>query len=112
MANPIPQLKPRGQRPRCLHCGKELLPRFNRQNPPYMVKTGETQRVRQPGSFGSEAQYVELPVTRTTTEAERKQFRKDNPPEFTGKFGGYGDNRFCGLNCGYQWAVAHTKPQS
>jgi hypothetical protein len=29
----------------------------------------------------------------------------DSERRFAGKYGGYGDNTFCGLNCGYRWAV-------
>lgn len=30
--------------------------------------------------------------------------------EYPGKnFGGYGDNHFCGLTCGYRWAVMYLE---
>jgi hypothetical protein len=30
---------------------------------------------------------------------------------FLGDYGGYGDNKFCGINCGYAWAVRYLGDQ-
>jgi hypothetical protein len=106
------QPKPVGQRPRCLFCQKELRPNYRRESTPLAVQTGETEKVRDPRSYGrSAAEYIDAPAIRATTDAEREQFRKDHPPQFIGTYGGYRDNRFCTLTCGYRWAVAHSKPQ-
>lgn len=72
-----------GSRPRCLNCSRELRPNFKWNPVPYCLST-----------------------------EERKIWKKANPPEFKGTYGGYGDNRFCGLNCGYHWAVAHSRAAS
>lgn len=65
--------------------------------------------VRTSSSYGkSVPEYEETSCSRPLTEAERKQWRKDHPAVFKGTYGGYGDNRFCGLNCGYLWACAHA----
>lgn len=34
---------------------------------------------------------------------------KENLSLWCGEWGGYGDNFFCGLNCGYAWAVMRVK---
>lgn len=79
-------LKPVGQRPRCLHCHAELQPRFIEMTPGYGIPG--------PMLWGSAL----------------KEWKKQNPgwKIFTGFYGRYKDNRFCGLNCGYDWAVAHS----
>jgi hypothetical protein len=42
-------------------------------------------------------------------DAEKKaQFQAANPKQFTGKYGRYADNKFCGLNCGYMWAIRNA----
>jgi hypothetical protein len=83
-----PQLKPKpkGQRPRCLHCEKELQPQFD-----------DLSRSVHPILYG----------------AKLEKWKKENPgwQQFTGHYGRYKDDRFCGLNCGYSYAVAHTKAQ-
>jgi hypothetical protein len=104
------QPKPVGQRPRCLHCERELRPNYRREMPPISVRTGEIVRNRKPSSFGGEPEYEEYENSRSLTDAERKEWRKDHPPQFLGTYGGYMDNRFCGLNCGYKWAIDHSKP--
>jgi hypothetical protein len=86
-----PQLKlkpkPKGQRPRCLECKKELAPQL----------------------IGAAALPARLMDGRR--KAEREAWEKMNAPQFTGNYGRFGDSRFCGTACGYQWAVAHTKAQ-
>jgi ribosomal protein L6P/L9E len=42
------------------------------------------------------------------SDAERKAWKKANPPEFLGTYGRHRDNRFCGLNCGYRYALKIT----
>lgn len=83
-----PKPKPKGQRPRCLHCEKELLPQFRDELPGYAL----------PGPL--------------LNPAKLDQWKKENPGwhKWTGNYGRYNDNRFCGLNCGYNYAVAHTRP--
>lgn len=34
---------------------------------------------------------------------------KTYPDSFPSPWGGYGDGHFCGLNCGYRWAVMHLR---
>jgi hypothetical protein len=81
---PVP---PVGQRPRCLFCTRELRPNFT---DPDRTSTGE----------GYLAWFK-------MTLAERKAWRKTHPKVFLGTYGTYGDSRFCGLNCGYRWALQH-----
>lgn len=107
-----PVLKPVGQRPRCLHCDRELKPNFRRESMlHFTVPTGETVTVTETTDYykGTKGERT-IPLTRPVTSAERKQWRKDHPPVFLGTYGSYKDNRFCGLNCGYDWAVAHSRP--
>lgn len=79
--------KPKGQRPHCLHCDKELAPQFTEELPGYAL----------PGQplFGPKLE----------------KYKKDHPEwrQFTGHYGRYKDDRFCGVSCGYSYAVAHTK---
>jgi hypothetical protein len=42
----------------------------------------------------------------------KKAWKAANPRKFLGKYGGYGDNRFYGLNCGYRYGVRVSKPQA
>lgn len=53
---------PRGKRPRCLYCQREL-----------------------------------------------RLYPQRRPSEPQKKYGTYGDNRFCGLTCGWRWALHFTK---
>lgn len=78
--------KPRGERPRCLHCVKELQPQFT-VPPPLPDKLFDGRR-----------------------KAEREQWEKEHKPRFTGHYGRYADDRFCGQVCGYTYAVEHTRP--
>lgn len=106
-----PALKPKGQRPRCLYCGKELRPMFDREHPPIQVETGQTFTYMETVNYSTgEKRETLAKQYRTMTEAEKRQFKKEHPPKFLG-YGGFKDNRFCKLNCGYDWAIAHTRPQ-
>jgi hypothetical protein len=70
-------------------------------------------QVRKPGSYGlSVAEYEEWPENRPTTDEERKAFKLEHPPQWDGTYGSYRDSRFCGLRCGYHWAVRHCGPQA
>lgn len=73
-------LYPVGQRPVCLTCRKELRPNFK---------------------------WIERPFN--LSEEALRQWKQDNPRQFLGTYGGYGDNLFCGLGCGYQYAVHRSK---
>jgi hypothetical protein len=75
--------KPVGSRPRCLFCNRELRPNYGYD-------------VERPWFYND------------PDDTRRKAFERDHKI-FKGTYGGYGDNRFCGLNCGYRYAVAHTK---
>jgi hypothetical protein len=104
-------LKPTGQRPRCLHCDRELRPRLRREKPPLNVPTGKMITVRAPHSYGptTKPEYEEVPCYRPMTDTERRQWTREHPAKFLGVYGDFGDNRFCGLRCGYEWALAHSK---
>jgi hypothetical protein len=81
------KLKPRavGLRPRCLHCNRELRPNYSWDGP--------------------------RPWLRGTDNEPDAQSKWDREHKiFLGTYGAYRDNRFCGLNCGYNYAVAHTNP--
>jgi hypothetical protein len=77
---------PKGKRPRCLHCTKELEPQFIRAAMPAKLRDGRRR-------------------------AERDVWEKANPSLFTGEYGRFRDNRFCGASCGYNWAVTHSRPK-
>ena len=56
--------------------------------------------------------FEDMPETRTLTDVERREWKKEHPPEFLGTYGSFSNNRFCGLNCGYNWAINHApKPE-
>ena len=76
-------LPPTGQRPLCLSCKKELRPNFDEEPAPYAI-------------WGD------------SKVSERIQWKKDHPKVWKGTYGRYGDSRFCGLSCGYSWALRHT----
>jgi hypothetical protein len=76
--------KPKGKRPRCLNCVKELPPQFTIP-PPMPVKLYDGRR-----------------------KAERTAWEKEHKPRFTGHYGRYADDCFCGQACGYEWAVNHS----
>jgi hypothetical protein len=76
--------KPKGQRPRCLYCTKELDPQFI-----------------------TEAMPPDLADGRRRT--QREAWVKGHPEQFTGDYGRFRDSLFCGASCGYNWAVAHAK---
>jgi len=75
--------RPVGSRPRCLNCNKELRPNYGYDVPrPWFGEDYDGKKAKQ-------------------FEHEHKIFK--------GTYGGYGDNRFCGLNCGYRWAIKHSR---
>jgi hypothetical protein len=78
-----PKPSPKGKRPRCLHCTRELEPQFTQPVMPAKLLDGR--RI-----------------------AERKAWEKENPERFTGHYGRLKDDCFCGASCGYNWAVEHT----
>ena len=82
-----PPLKPksRAERPRCLQCHRRLDPQFI--VPPFPPRLLDGRR-----------------------KTERKRWNDEHPPQFTGHYGRYNDDRFCGQACGYNYAVAHTVP--
>lgn len=75
------KLFPVGQRPKCRFCHKELMPQF------------ET---------------IPIPYELWSDEKKKAEFKAANPKRFTGDYGRYQDNRFCGLTCGWQWAVKNA----
>jgi hypothetical protein len=86
--------KPKGQRPKCLFCGKELRPVFEQHLPGWGVPSSPDY-IPGPSLYGDALRaYKETHEWKT----------------FTGRYGGYGDNRFCGLNCGYGYAKRITAP--
>src|SRR5271168_3564574 len=78
--------QPKGQRPHCLSCDKELEPQLIRAAMPTKLLDGRRH-------------------------AERKAWEKANPVEFTGDYGRFRDNLFCGVTCGYTWAVKQNAPK-
>lgn len=102
---------PNGERPHltCLYCGADLaVARFR--------KTVYFETQEQAERYAGRLQ----PWQRAEIE-DRLRMRELNPghPEyalgtrfgvhFHDSLGGYGDNRFCGLRCGYKYALDHTK---
>ena len=82
---PKPAIKPspKGQRPRCLSCQKELDPQYTIASMPAKLLDGR--RV-----------------------AQREAWEKANKPTFTGHYGRFQDDKFCGVSCGYNYAIAST----
>jgi hypothetical protein len=80
-ASPAPGPAPTGQRPLCLFCRKELRPNYRNPEMPFAV-------------YGNPQ--------------AKRAWSKANPKQFKGTYGGYGDNRFCSLTCGYGWAIRHA----
>jgi hypothetical protein len=78
--------KPKGKRPRCRQCKHELPPQFTTV-PPIPARLHDGRR-----------------------KAEREAWIKENKPKFTGHYGRYADDCFCGQTCGYLWAMAR-QPQ-
>jgi hypothetical protein len=75
--------KPKGQRPRCLHCEKQLEPQFTQAVMPAQLKDGRRR-------------------------VERETWEKSHPAQFTGYYGRFSDNCFCGVTCGYNWAISRA----
>jgi hypothetical protein len=76
--------KPKGQRPHCAYCEKELEPQFVQSVMPAKLKDGRRH-------------------------AEREAWEKANPRQFTGHYGRLKDDRFCGASCGYSLAIEITQ---
>lgn len=85
--------KPVGQRPKCLYCHKELRPVFDSNLPGWGIPNSP-KYIPGPSLYGDAL----------------RQWKRDHPEwkTFTGKYGSYADNRFCGLNCGYGYAIRIT----
>lgn len=53
-------------------------------------------------------------VTKNTgiilSKKRRETFKSISFGVWFGNYGGYGDNRFCTLTCGWRWAIAHSMP--
>ena len=74
-------LFPVGKRPKCRYCSKELAPQFKTTPIPYELWQDEEKKTA---------------------------FKTANPKQFTGNYGRYSDNMFCGMNCGYMWAIRNA----
>jgi hypothetical protein len=83
--------------PKCRWCGKSLRPKYITERKAEETKHHYDQRPKNvPTSFDrARQQWV---VVSTAYRVARRTFE--------GCFGAYGDNRFCGLNCGRDYAVA------
>jgi hypothetical protein len=66
-----------------MHCAKELEPQFIETALPANLLDGRRR-------------------------AEREAWEKEHPKKFTGGYGRFHDNRFCGMACGYNWAIKHA----
>lgn len=88
--------------PRCMLCGKRLRPRTYSVEVPHGTEAPTE-------VYG--AKVVEI-VSRRPLFYRRGD--QEAPPDaisvWCGSWGSYGDNRFCGLRCGYRYAVRTTKP--
>lgn len=94
------------KRPPCVTCGRELrISKFSRKSvhwgslPTYDFKTREGARAYIP-----EGARVTRIVGRYDEATGYIAYIEPNP-----KFGDYGDGFFCGLRCGYRFAVAVMK---
>lgn len=85
--------------PRCRWCGKPLRPQYR------------TKRASETTDHYYSKQPRDIPAT---YDADRQQWKVASTVfrvvkrVFQGSFGMYGDNYFCGLNCGRDYAVALT----
>lgn len=104
------RLLPRGRRPRCRTCGRELRPNFNSRR-----EGTETVKVYQLRTFGYSSRYSSetVPVTEETEGAIQdgrgrwyvERERSKAVRMFRGTYGYDGNGHFCSLRCGYEWAV-------
>lgn len=89
----------RSSLPKCLHCGKPLgrnwssWGRWNKDPAPVV------------GASTPWGTIIEVRPVACSIDDSACKF-------WTGQFGRYGDGMFCGLNCGYRWAVAHAAKQN
>jgi len=89
-------------RPKCRACGKPLRKR--------------TSSVEVPSGAPAPTEYLGQKVVQTLRRKPltyRPVGSGEKPPDrvsfWCGDWGGYGDNLFCGLNCGYDWAIRNAK---
>ena len=78
--------------PKCRACGKEL----KKKTESVYTKIGDPEPTRTDG--GS----VIVQITRRGKSSEETVYSV-----WTGKWGAYGDGHFCGLTCGWRWAIKH-----
>lgn len=103
--------RPKGQRPKCRFCGLQLTPNFKTE-----IAGTRDVRVYRLREFGAHTRYSDESrwVTEDDDGAERDKkgrwfvirTRPMKTRVFLGTYGYYGDDLFCGLNCGYRWARA------
>lgn len=78
--------------PTCLNCGKKLIKKTRSENIPSGTPT--------PTELGGR------PVVQVVSrKPDSLHHGEDKLSLWMGDWGGYADNFFCGLNCGYQWAI-------
>lgn len=85
------------EEPTCLLCGKPL----KKQTHSMDLMIGETM----PKTYLDGTPIVEV-ISRKKSTIHPGE---DQVRFWCGKWGGYGDNFFCGLNCGYAWALMRVK---
>lgn len=90
------------KKPRCIRCGKSLRKRT------YGVEV----LAGAPAPTECYGRKVVSVISRRTLSFRRKD--SEAPPEdvsvWCGEWGSYGDNRFCGLRCGWRYAVQNSRP--
>lgn len=79
--------------PTCEHCGRPLRPYRRTQFFPSNAEAAK---------FAAAVPAPKLSYDRLGVYPETP-YRVD----YRAGWGGYGDDRFCGLNCGYKWAIRH-----
>jgi hypothetical protein len=123
---------PKKERPRCKYCGKRLKPNYDTdyvmQRVPLTKEIAEKARevealyeARAISSYDVEWPTVKVPEHReghgggchavrgTSVKEDADGFYMELPTHdkirtWRGTYGGYRDDTFCGLNCGYYWA--------
>ena len=126
----IKKAPPMSERPRCRYCGRRLKPCYRTDaitvEVPIETERAELALARAVKQFQDMTREERDNPVRVThrwkgeeleTQAGKHNLREtddgwvvvmdtgDAERRWTDRYGGYGDSRFCGLNCGYRWAV-------
>lgn len=101
---------PKEQRPKCLSCGRVLIPIFHSEWETYHTEKTLTKEEHEAESARGMAGKMRVSSYKLDTMrglyVEAFTGQQQVGKRWTGKYGRYGDGFFCGLNHAHQWAVA------